>query len=253
MEFPIVSQAPEQANSFELKSNESLRDILKEKLGDSIPGRFISSYSSIPSGGVAWSSSFLAEYPGRPVPKLKPKDPSKVVELYEATCRWTAYNVQDGQPFTLWCEGVAGSGIGEVVLAPIYLEIDHFYIVPGFYSPRVYEEYSRTKKIVVHYLQPARILPMDFGGFVMEGVIYSDKQEIELSDVSGSQKISISNHKRLVELAKEIRGKVDRPLFGLVAIEIVSVTEGTKYKEHTCISEIGNQYENSYYVRGPLK
>lgn len=251
--YPIVSQAHEQVNCFELKNNDSLREISKKELGNSISGRFISVYSSLPSGGVEWSSSFLAEYPGRPVPKTKPKDPSKAIEWYKDTCRWTAYKVQDGEPYTRWCEGVPGPGIGEVVLAPIYLEKDHFYITPGFYSPRVFEEYSRPKKIVVHYLLSSRIMPMDFGGYVMEGVGYIQKQEVELSDISGSQKIHIQNHKDLVEMAKEDRGKVNRPLFGLVAIEIVSVTEGTKYKEHTCISEIGNLYDNPYYIRGPLK
>jgi hypothetical protein len=235
-------------------SNTDLRKLKDKKPGEEIDGRYVLIEGEKPQEGLFWASSYfpqlLPEFPA--LSKIAPKDPVKRLEWMEDSCRFNAYKVQDYQFRTRWCEGVSGAGIGEVVMAPIVLEKDYFFIYPGFQMNKTrFNNYSRPEKIRIHYLIPNEVGLTQAGGVLMTNLIYGGREDIKLGSQNGSQKIFISNHAELVDIAKSLKGKRDRPLFAIVGIEIVSIIEGNKYKDHTCIGEIGNRMDDRVYMLKP--
>ncbi len=243
---PVFSQVETLEDCFSKKSNASLKNLNKLKHLDSVNGRFYSEGVWGPASGMNWQTSFKHS---KSLPKSKPSNMSQN-EWAENTCRFNAYKIQDDQEETPWCEGVPGVGIGEVVMGYADLENkNYFYILPGVNGVRKnLESYSRPSEIIVHYLLPMLVGISPSGGKIFTSLIYWGKQSVKLSAEPGYQKIEMPQHK---EMLKHVKGVVYPSI--LVAIEIKSVIEGKENKEHTCISEIGNSEDETFYKKATLR
>ncbi|EKO50339.1 hypothetical protein LEP1GSC131_3446 [Leptospira kirschneri str. 200802841] len=247
---PVFSQVETLEDCFSKKSNVSLKNLNKKQRGEAVDGRFYSIGARIPAGGMDWQTSFFRDRPPKfVVSKTKSKNQTHN-EWATDTCLFNAYNVQDMQVGTFWCEGVPGVGIGEVVVGLMDLENkNYFYILPGHqYTRKTLESYSRPLEIVVHYLLPGEIGISQSGGRIFTNVGYFGKQSVKLNSEPGYQKIEIQPYK---EILKEMKGKEE--ILVLVAIEIKSVIEGKENKEHTCIAEIGNFKDEAFYKKATLR
>ncbi|UMQ53421.1 hypothetical protein FH582_21360 [Leptospira interrogans] len=247
---PVFSQVETYEDCFSKKSNADLKNLNKKQKGEAVDGRFYTSNARIKAEGMVWQTSFFRDRPPKfVVSKTKPKNQTHN-EWAEDTCLFNAYNVQDQQAGTYWCEGASGPGIGEVVSGLIDLEKkNYFYILPGANGLRKnFESYSRPSEIVVHYLLPGKVDTSQAGGSIFLDVSYFGKQSVKLSSEPGYQKIEVQPYK---EILKEMKGKED--LLVLVAIEIKSVIEGKENKEHTCIAEIGNFKDEAFYKKPTLR
>ncbi|KGE21733.1 hypothetical protein IQ65_22505 [Leptospira interrogans serovar Lai] len=244
---PIFSQVDTYEDCFSKKSNADLKNLNKKQKGNSVEGVFYTSSARIPAEGMTWQTSFMSL---NTLPKKKPSGISQN-DWAKKTCALNAYRVSDTYEETKWCEGVSGTGIGEVVTGLIDLEKKNFfYILPGANGLRKnFESYSRPSEIVVHYLLPGEIGTSQIGGKIFTNISYFGKQSVKLSSEPGYQKIEIQPYK---EILKEIKKQEDEILV-LVAIEIKSVIEGKENKEHTCIAEIGNFKDEAFYKKATLR
>ncbi|EKR34864.1 hypothetical protein LEP1GSC096_1087 [Leptospira interrogans serovar Hebdomadis str. R499] len=245
--IPVFSQVDTYEDCFSKKSNADLKNLNKKQRGEAVDGRYYTAVANIPVGGLTWQTSFK---PLNSLPKSKPSNMSQN-EWAKKTCARTAYQVHDNRDGTLWCEGVPGTGIGEVVVGLIDLKKKNFfYILTGDqYTRKTFESFSRPSEIVVHYLLPGEVGPSQNGGTILTNVGYFGKQSVKLSSEPGYQKIEIQPYK---EILKEIKKQEDEILV-LVAIEIKSVIEGKENKEHTCIAEIGNFKDEAFYKKATLR
>ncbi len=244
---PLFSQVEEYEDCFSKKSNADLKNLNKKQKGNSVEGVFYTWDANIPAKGMVWQTSFK---PHKSVSKSRPKNMSQN-DWAKKTCAFNAYQVHDTREATFWCEGVFGTGIGEVVVGLIDLKKKNFfYILPGANGLRKnFESFSRPSEIVVHYLLPGEVGPSQNGGTILTNVGYFGKQSVKLSSEPGYQKIEIQPYK---EILKEIKKQEDEILV-LVAIEIKSVIEGKENKEHTCIAEIGNFKDESFYKKATIR
>ncbi|WP_256858872.1 hypothetical protein [Leptospira kirschneri] len=246
---PVFSQVETLEDCFSRKSNASLKKLNQLKHLDSVQGVYYTIGANIPAEGMVWQTSFL---PLKSVSKSKPSGMAQN-EWAKNTCLPNAYVLSDTYEGTKWCEGVPGTGIGEVVVGLADLEgKSYFYILPGAHGLRkLFESYSRPSEIVVHYLLPLEVGISQAGGKILGEVIYWGKQSVKLSAEPGYQKIEMQQHK---EMLKHVKGlaRVGHP-FVLVAIEIKSVIEGKENKEHTCIAEIGNSEDEAFYKKATLR
>lgn len=116
---PVFSQVETYEDCFSKKSNADLKNLNKKQKGEAVDGRFYTSNARIKAEGMVWQTSFFRDRPPKfVVSKTKPKNQTHN-EWAEDTCLFNAYNVQDQQAGTYWCEGVPGTGIGEVVVGLI--------------------------------------------------------------------------------------------------------------------------------------
>lgn len=186
------------------------------------------------SGGAydAWATSMLA-----PVGK----DPSKGKECPEIehehwTCMYSAKNVQDGDSKTAWVEGVAGPGIGEIVVAHINTARPSE-IWTGFgASEKLHQANAVPRKVIVYVLESSGCACGQQCGDVYSGIRVLAKGEADLKNKNGYQQLPLPKH----DLKPWKEG--DPPSASFVAIEILSVYPGSKYQD-TCISEIRNTPE----------
>ncbi|QCO32053.1 hypothetical protein E4414_02280 [Leptospira interrogans] len=251
---PIFSQVDTYEDCFSKKSNADLKNLNKKQKGNSVEGVFYTSSARIPAEGMTWQTSFFRDRPPKfVVSKTKPNNQTHN-EWAKDTCRFNAYKVQDMQEGTFWCEGVPGTGIGEVVTGLIDLENkNYFYLLPGDqYTRKTLESYSRPLEIVVHYLLPGKIDTSQAGGKMLLDVSYFGKQSVKLNAEPGYQKIEIQPYKEILKEMKGMKVREGETLV-LVAIEIKSVIEGKENKEHTCIAEIGNFKDEAFYKKATLR
>ncbi|EKR17388.1 NADase-type glycan-binding domain-containing protein [Leptospira interrogans] len=246
---PVFSQVETLEDCFSRKSNTSLKKLNQLKHLDSVQGVYYSIGANIPAEGMTWQTSFM---PLKTLPKSKPSGMTQN-DWAKKTCARNAYQIHDLYPETIWCEGVPGTGIGEVVVGLADLEgKNYFYILPGYQGMKKYfDSFSRPSEIVVHYLLPLEVGISQAGGKILSEVIYWGKQSVKLSAEPGYQKIEMPESK---EMLKHVKGlaRVGHP-FVLVAIEIKSVIEGKENKEHTCIAEIGNSEDEAFYKKATLR
>lgn len=254
---PVFSQVDTYEDCFSKKNNVDLKNMNKKQRGDAVDGGFYAIGARIPAGGMGWQTSFFRDRPPKfVVSKTKPKNQTHN-EWATDTCLFNAYNVQDGQDGTFWCEGVPGVGIGEVVVGLLDLENKNFfYILPGAFGlKKNFESYSRPSEIVVHYLIPGEIGVSQIGGRIFTNVGYFGKQSVKLNSEPGYQKIEIQPYKEILKDIKDmevVKVREGETLI-LVAIEIKSVIEGKENKEHTCIAEIGNFKDEAFYKKATLR
>ncbi|EKO50305.1 hypothetical protein LEP1GSC131_0329 [Leptospira kirschneri str. 200802841] len=248
---PVFSQVETYEDCFSKKSNADLKNLNKKQKGEAVDGRFYTSNARIKAEGMVWQTSFFRDRPPKfVVSKTKPKNQTHN-EWAEDTCLFNAYNVQDQQAGTYWCEGVPGTGIGEVVVGLIDVKNkNYFYILPGANGLRKnFESYSRPSEIVVHYLLPGEVGTSQIGGTIFTNVSYFGKQSVKLNSEPGYQKLEIDSYKEILKATKGQEGEV----LILVAIEIKAVIEGKENKEHTCIAEIGNFKDEAFYKKATLR
>jgi len=144
-------------------------------------------------------------------------------------CMYSAYSAMDGNPKTAWVEGVAGDGIGEVVIVKVNTRRP-VRIWAGYgKSETTFKNNNRPKKVRVYVLEGRH----DWGGSTELADLFTDirvvgKHEVILKDLNGYQPLNLPKH--TISNKKAIT---------FVAVEILSVYSGTKYKD-TCISEIRN-------------
>ncbi|EPE86649.1 hypothetical protein LEP1GSC021_4563, partial [Leptospira noguchii str. 1993005606] len=194
---PVFSQVETLEDCFSRKSNASLKKLNQLKHLDSVDGRFYSQGVRKPASGMDWQTSFK---PSKSLPKSKPSGMSQN-DWSKKTCALNAYQVHDIYVETSWCEGVPGTGIGEVVMGFADLENkSYFYILPGVNGLRKnLESYSRPSEIVVHYLLPLEVGAAQAGGKIFSSVIYWGKQSVKLSAEPGYQKIEMQQHKEMLK------------------------------------------------------
>ncbi|QCO32040.1 hypothetical protein E4414_02195 [Leptospira interrogans] len=247
---PLFSQVEEHEDCFSKKSNADLKNLNKKQKGNSVEGVFYTWDANIPAKGMIWQTSFM---PLKSVPKSKPSGMTQN-EWAKNTCLPNAYVVHDTYEGTKWCEGVPGTGIGEVVVGLIDIKNkNYFYILPGAHGLRkLFESYSRPSEVVVHYLLPGSTDTSQAGGTMLLDVSYFGKQSVKLSAEPGYQKIEIQAHKEILKEMKGMKVREGETLV-LVAIEIKSVIEGKENKEHTCIAEIGNFKDDAFYKKPTLR
>ncbi|KAK2620555.1 hypothetical protein CFV95_016860 [Leptospira interrogans] len=248
--IPVFSQVDTYEDCFSKKSNADLKNLNKKQRGEAVDGRYYTAVANIPVGGLTWQTSFM---PLNEPPKTKPTGMSQN-DWAKKTCAFNAYQVHDTREATFWCEGVFGTGIGEVVVGLIDLKKKNFfYILPGANGLRKnFESFSRPSEIVVHYLLPGEVGPSQNGGTILTNVGYFGKQSVKLSSEPGYQKIEIQPYKEILKEMKGMKVREGETLV-LVAIEIKSVIEGKENKEHTCIAEIGNFKDESFYKKATIR
>ena len=200
-----------------------------------------------------WSTSFL------PPTGTAPKCPDNLEELpdwesiesdYQEklekwSCMYSARSAMDSDPRTAWCEGKKDNGIGEILLVKVDTS-RHVKIWAGLgASPALHKKNSRPKRVRVYVLQ-AKKAGKDIGQYATiiryQDIIVLGSREYILSDINGYQNLPLPKHTRnnSVENSSTHRGepvKIADTTF--VAIEILSVYPGTKYRD-TCISEVMN-------------
>ncbi|MBW1880730.1 MAG: hypothetical protein JRJ84_20430 [Deltaproteobacteria bacterium] len=183
--------------------------------------------------GIGQSSLLATSYlpPSGPYRGTDPveEDPDPDMSARDAWgCKYAPGKAFDRDATTAWCEGVAGSGEGQVLVAPI----------PNARLARIGAGYQKSEALRTANGRPRRVKvtlmeareATPAGVQSGEGWTYRDVKilgahEVELEDRGGWQPLPLP----------EAPGYQERA--GLVAVEILSVYPGGKY-EDTCISEI---------------
>lgn len=210
--------------------NTELSEILKEKKELNLDNH--------PFGGFSnWSSSFLK--PSGKQPPLPPKDwmehdetldqwEEAIIANHQWTCKYSASSLQDGNTKTAWVEGAEGYGIGEIVLIENQNIDQPVRIWAGYgKSDKLHKANSRPKTVNVYILEAKELMGTQYGT-IFKGLKAVAQQKTSLKDLNAWQKLTLPNFKRT-------KGEE----YYIIALEILEVYEGTKYKD-TCISEVGN-------------
>jgi hypothetical protein len=177
-----------------------------------------------------WCSSFLAAEGTKPL-----RTPEMDVELREYEwavdkweCMYSPQQATDGDPATAWCEGALDEGISQAMIAHVDAT-KPVRIWAGFgKTPAIWAANCRPRKIQVTVLVAQRVGAHQFGT-VFSMLKVAAQQEIELKDINGYQNLSLPK----TDIPEDKAGLT------FVAIKILSVYPGTKYKD-TLISEISN-------------
>ncbi len=200
-------------------------------------------------GAHTLSSSFLK--PGGVAPKDPTKDPNYkpaypddaigeaeefAMNFDKWSCTYAASMLKDGDVKTAWVEGVAGYGIGELVIAPHLNASKKVELFTGFgKSEALFKANSRPKTIKVHVLKIEYNGNSAQCGTWYENVELLKTQTVALQDVNKFQLISVPAFKRETYM----RDSMEYDYVYWVMLEIVDVYQGLKYQD-TCISEIRN-------------
>jgi hypothetical protein len=176
-----------------------------------------------------WATSMLAAEGKPPAPaKRTPEEQASAVDRW--TCMYSAERLMDQDPTTAWCEGVEGDGVGEVVLAVAYPDVKN-YIWAGFgRSAKAFANNNRPRKVRLTLLKAREAVVGDRES-VHKDVVVLGRSEVELKDVNDYQELPLP----VVTFPKDDPDVIPGNTF--VAIEILSVYPGAKYKD-TCISEL---------------
>lgn len=177
-----------------------------------------------------WCSSFLL--PDAPKP-VKTADMDEFLRDYQRalddwSCQYSPERLTDGNPATAWAEAAPGDGVGEAVIVRVDLT-KPLRVWAGFgHSEDYHKKNARPRRIQVTVLRAARADPHQFGTVYQE-IRAIAQGEVELADKNGYQPLGLpafSADEGMAEL-------------GFVAIKILSVYPGSKYKD-CLISEVSN-------------
>jgi hypothetical protein len=179
-----------------------------------------------------WATSTL-KASGQPPPR-----PSKAAEDEDFTndygmardewsCMYSALRAFDGNKDSAWCEGVAGQGVGEVMV--VRADAARQTAIWGGFgkSEALFLANSRPRKIKLWVLQAQQSLAHQYGTGHGEIHVLAEG-EAELKDQNGFQDLPVPKFTPLKD------GKAT-----FLAIQILSVYPGKKYQD-TCISEVVN-------------
>jgi hypothetical protein len=200
--------------------NPRLRNLISR---GSAPGL---SLEDVGTGGAdGWTTSFLAAEGNAPsAPEGYDRDLSGDEYLHRWTCMYSAAQLRDGNPATAWSEGASDDGIGQIVVLPI--DTGRPIRIWGGLgrSAALHAANNRPKKVKIYVISAGRVY------HPQNGTVYSDLNVVlastaTLVDRNGFQTITLPAHAR--------------PAHSLLAIELVSVYRGTRFRD-TLISEVAN-------------
>ncbi len=227
MIIPIISLAQSYQNSMpcSFKKNIELKKMIK---AGTINGLMEHNVNN--SSFEAWSTSILKPEGKPPIIESADKDElgETKIKYDNWSCMYSAYNAMDNNPKTAWSEGVEGDGIGEILIVSVDTSRP-VEIWGGLgVSQELFNANNRPKNIRVYVLQAnASSGAAQFGSFYSDIKVLGN-HTIKLKDINNYQPLALPRF----TLRKD-GGRT------FVAIEILSVYRGLKYKD-TCISEIRN-------------
>jgi hypothetical protein len=180
-----------------------------------------------------WATSYL-EAQGKPPkpPDAKCEKDDDCLETYYMardrwTCKYSAHSAQDRDAATAWCEGSKGHGVGDAVIVARDTKRP-LEIFSGYgKSKKLHRANGRPQSVQVYVLQADETGVTEMGE-IHRRVRVLAKQTVELADRFGFQPLPLPAHEATNNEASTF-----------VALEILSVYEGTRYDD-TCISEIRN-------------
>lgn len=183
------------------------------------------------------SSSFLSASGKAPARTTDPED-SNWNQYEKWTCKYSAGNISDKNKKTAWVEGVAGYGIGELVLVGCLDFNKPIRIWNGYgKSKNLFEANTRVKLARVHIIR-AEMHDVTQYGTVHSNLKAIATNEVMLLDKNGFQKLSVPKFTATKHFNERMQQELDYTYF--LAIEIRSVYKGSKYQD-TCISEVNNE------------
>lgn len=179
-----------------------------------------------------WATSTLKPE-GRP-PSIEEND----IAYYEFLSKYSPSKAYDGQKHTVWSEGAAGDGVGEIVLLPIDLS-KPIRIWNGMAkSKRLFQKNNRIKRARIYFLVPGDIVTESEGVYYFKNLKVVETHEIQLTDTFGSQKLAVPPlaKSKMPDQFRNYNGVLPTTVIG---IEILSVFQGSQYGD-TVISEVLN-------------
>ncbi len=198
-----------------------------------------------------WATSFLAPT-GHPPKQPSPKgndldrgesDYQRALEKW--SCMYSPWSAMDGNSRTAWSEGKKGYGEGEILLVKVDT-LRRVKIWAGLGAgSSLFKKNSRPKEVRVSILQAEEsslLIGQYASGFIYRKIKVLAQGKYTLRDKNGYQPLPLPKYKPLKRV-KPVKGhmpetpKIRDTTF--VAIEILSVYPGTKYRD-TCISEVRN-------------
>ena len=145
-------------------------------------------------------------------------------------------NIGDNNPATTWVEGVAGYGIGEVLIVPCLDLSQPVKIWAGYgKSESSFTNNSRPKNVRLIIVQ-AEVEGVSQYGTVYKNLRMVSQLSVELQDLNGYQSLETPYFKRgMYEIESE-----KREFAYFLGLEILDIYKGVKWDD-TCISEIRNE------------
>lgn len=177
-----------------------------------------------------WCSSFLPPDAPKPAKTAEMDDFLREYQwaLDNWSCQYSPERLMDGNPATAWAEAAPDEGIGEAVIARVDLT-KPVRIWAGFgHSLDYFKKNARPRKVLVTVLRAERGDAHQFGT-VYQNIRAIAQGETELQDMNGYQALDLPSF----DVDEDMAG------LGFVAVKILSVYPGTKYKD-ALISEISN-------------
>jgi hypothetical protein len=187
-----------------------------------------------------WCTSFLSPSGNKPINRLTEIEDELNDYQFEVdkwTCMYSPEMLTDGKTSTAWAEGVDGVGIGECVIAHVDIKRKLKIWIGYGKSKNLFHANCRPKKIKVSLLISHNMASL-MNGFVYNDIEVIHQQIIQLNDINGYQELLINLPDN--ELLKNVNESLNYPPTTLIAIQILSVYEGSKYQD-TLISEIQNE------------
>lgn len=145
------------------------------------------------------------------------------------SCQYAGKQAWDGRPETAWCEGVAGEGIGETVLA--FAEGEEVGILAGDAgSDSAFAASNRPRRVRVYLLRALEDWGNPMDGADWRRLRVLGRHVVTLADANEFQPLPLP-------APRAVARRMDESETHFVAVEILSVYRGAEGR-HTCISEI---------------
>lgn len=232
-----------------LKQSDWNLSLKNMKVGDILEKEYISCFGG--ENDAVLASSWLAAE-GTPPKKLQPYEKDENGDSWdEYEIDWANNNRYDtwtemygpgkcfdGKTDTAWCEGVAGDGIGEIVIAWVDVKRP-VRIWTGFgKSQKTWETNNRPKDIKIFIIQ-GEVVGQSVNGPNYKMKVIGEKK-LTLKDINDWQPLDLGEYNEIdVGYYKKLDSYELQKSNTFIAVQILSVYPGTKYKD-TLISEISN-------------
>ncbi|MCB1174313.1 MAG: hypothetical protein KDK39_12140 [Leptospiraceae bacterium] len=172
-----------------------------------------------------WSSSILKNTATMPQRQAEyDVELNGELDKHTWSCLYSASSAQDNEGHSGWSEGVAGDGIGEIVIVPVD-STRPVKIWGGLgKSDPLFAANNRPRQIRVYVLDAQHSNPTQ-SGFIYSDIKIVGQKTVTLADRNGFQELPLPKH--------SIQGR------SLIAIEILSVYKGNRWRD-TVITEVRN-------------
>lgn len=203
-----------------------------------------------------WSSSFLKPLKREPTWRMQPgvtEGPDgnesfhDTVDYLKWCGQYSAFSVVDGNGDTAWCEGVAGDGLGEILISPSADATQKVEIQVGIGRvDTAYKKNGRPQKVRVYVVEepeegrfpcPEYGLEQEKAGAPLDNKAWKSLLEAGARPVA-RREVTLRDTPELQPLAlPEFKAKPGHIYF--VALELLGVVAGSTYQD-TCIAELRN-------------